>query len=610
MNRLLFALLALSLPLAAFGQSVPAYISYQGKITDAGGNPVGPTAPVNRTVIFRIWNHATDSATGNRLYSEKQNVTISGGEFSVLIGAGTPVDGETSPAFSAAIFGGATRYLGVTVDDGDLNLTNDPESSPRQQMVSTAFALRAQTAESVASGGITLTSGALANGAVGSAALAGGAVTFDKLATNAVITAALVDGSVNGDKLLNGAVTVGKIADGAVKEEKLFNGAVTVDKLRDGAVTLLKLANDSVNSAKIVNGSVETEDLKNSSVNSDKLLNGAVTAAKLADGAIDDPLKIVDGKITLAKLALDSVDSSKIKNGSILRDDFSASVQSQLPKDRDIYNQGISTTKDSVGHTLIPIELGDLGNDDDGCRIRVIAFHKSSATGYSIQTEMQLFLQQPGWSSNATENGLSPYVSPTGGNTQTYTWLTVQNLNVTNAGLGNNTIPQGWARLPPQSTSQNEGFATTNGDGINDVANWVKFYNYCPLSLRGGSSPLNSAGIAQGAPLVLTIKTIDASVPGQLTLTFTNPHSLFTFVNGFSNATPVDLLDSAGNTVAGFVGLPVNQRLSSTSVVIGLNGAAGPYNFSKLRYIPQFSRYRIWAAVDNDVSARIIVSDR
>ena len=608
MKRLLLALLTCSLPLAGVAQTsgVPGYISYQGKITDAGGTPIGNTAPVNRIVIFRVWDSPTSTATANRLYSEQQTVTISGGEFSVLIGAGTSVTAITETAnpfttFSSAVFAGATRYLGVTVDDGDGNLNNDPESSPRQQMVATAFAFRAQVAEAVATGGVA--SSALANGAVGSTALAVGAVTSDKLGAAAVLSAALSPGSVTSDKLGAGAVQTAAIADGAVTAAKLALGAIDTTKIADLGVTLAKVGNDSVNSAKIVDGSIVAADLASLAVTTAKLDNLAVTNGKLADTAVDTA-KLADNAVTLAKLAANSVDSSKIVEGTITRADLSAAVQSQLPKDRDIYNQAISTTVDNTGPTLIPIELGDLGNDDDGCRVRVIAFSKNTV-GSTILTEMQLFLQQPGWmlGTNA-ENANSPYVSATGGNTQTYTWLAVQNFNATAAALGSNVIPQGSTRLPPQGSGQNEMFATTNG------SDWVRFYNFCPLSLRGGTNPLNSAGIAQGTPLELTIKTIDASVPGQLTLTFTNPHSLFTFVQGFSNATPVDLLDSSGNTVTGFIGLPVNQRLSSTSVVIGLNGAAGPYNFSKLRYIPQFSRYRIWAAVDKNVSARIIVSDR
>ncbi len=84
----------------AFAQtsSVPGLLAYQGRATDASGAPLGATAPVNRTVIFRIWDSPSSTAPSSRLYSEQQNVTITGGEFSVLVGAGNPVAGDVGNA--------------------------------------------------------------------------------------------------------------------------------------------------------------------------------------------------------------------------------------------------------------------------------------------------------------------------------------------------------------------------------------------------------------------------------------------------------------------------------------------------------------------------------
>ena len=137
---LLSLLAAIALPLAALAQSaVPLQITYQGRVTDALGNPLGATAPINRTVTFRIWNHPSAAAGTNRLYSESQNVTIVNGEFSVLVGTGSAVTTETNLRTLDAIFDGSERYLGVTVDDGTAAV--DPELSPRQQIVTTAFAI-------------------------------------------------------------------------------------------------------------------------------------------------------------------------------------------------------------------------------------------------------------------------------------------------------------------------------------------------------------------------------------------------------------------------------------------------------------------------------------
>jgi hypothetical protein len=103
-------------------------------------------------------------------------VTIADGEFSVLVGAGSVTAGTplgysetakgppTLKINDLSVFAGATRYLGVTIDDGTVAVDN--EVSPRQQIVSSAYALRARYAEQLGSnGGTALT--ALDSGNVG-----------------------------------------------------------------------------------------------------------------------------------------------------------------------------------------------------------------------------------------------------------------------------------------------------------------------------------------------------------------------------------------------------------------------------------------------------------
>ena len=156
------ALLALvSGPAAAQTTAVPNFISYQGRVVDAAGANVGTGTPVNRTVIFRIWDSSSSTNTANLIYSEAQTVTVSEGEFSVLVGQGVANTTQTfgySEAgtdkkltdFSTA-FNGSARYLGVTVAAAATIATTDNEITPRQQIVSTAFAMRAKFAESIGS---------------------------------------------------------------------------------------------------------------------------------------------------------------------------------------------------------------------------------------------------------------------------------------------------------------------------------------------------------------------------------------------------------------------------------------------------------------------------
>ncbi|MEY3895174.1 MAG: hypothetical protein RLZZ214_693, partial [Verrucomicrobiota bacterium] len=137
--------------------AVPDAISFQGRALTATGDLMGSGTPVNRTVTFRIWDHASNSLTANLLYSEQQVVTIAEGEFSVLIGTGTATAGtplgysETAKGLPTMkisdAFGGVTRYLGVTIDDGTAAVDN--EISPRQQFVTSTYAMRAKVAEGV-----------------------------------------------------------------------------------------------------------------------------------------------------------------------------------------------------------------------------------------------------------------------------------------------------------------------------------------------------------------------------------------------------------------------------------------------------------------------------
>jgi hypothetical protein len=220
-------------PALALGQAsyVPTLVSYQGRVTDSTGALIGNTAPVNRTVEFRLY---TLSSGGVPIWAESQVVTISAGEFSVLIGNGAGITGLTGPSAPAATpfrtfasalnsSGSAALYLGVTVDDGNAS-TTDVEISPRQQLVAGPFALRAGVAESVASAAIT-------SGMIGDLQIASGA-----LQTSAVTTT----------KVADAAITSAKIADGAILAVDLASAAVTADKIDSSTVGLWSVTGGSV----------------------------------------------------------------------------------------------------------------------------------------------------------------------------------------------------------------------------------------------------------------------------------------------------------------------------------------------------------------------------
>jgi hypothetical protein len=136
---------------ALSAQTVPEFLNYQGTVTDSAGLGLGDSPPVNRKVLFRVYDAAT---AGGLIWTEEQTVTISKGEFSVLLGQGIQFASEPHDSL-LDVFGEGTsnRYLEITVDNGDdaLNASDLP-ITPRQRITSTAYSFRAGTADSIASG--------------------------------------------------------------------------------------------------------------------------------------------------------------------------------------------------------------------------------------------------------------------------------------------------------------------------------------------------------------------------------------------------------------------------------------------------------------------------
>jgi hypothetical protein len=313
MKRILLAASLLLAPSYLAAQSaVPAVITYQARVTDASGNLIGAGTPVNRTVIFRIYNSPTSTNAADRLHTEQQVVTIANGEFNVLLGTGTAFGTETFVTNLANIFTVDQRYLGVTIDDPAIN--PDPEISPRQRIVATPYAFRSRIAEGLTSGAVT------------SAMIANSAVTATQLGSNAVTTVKITDGNVTLAKLAANSVDGSKIVDGSVNTADLANNAVTSGKILDGTIVAADLADGAVTSAKILDGTIVAADLADGAVTSAKILDGTIVAADLADGAVIrskignaavGATQLGDGAVTAFKLAEGAVQTSKILDGAV-----------------------------------------------------------------------------------------------------------------------------------------------------------------------------------------------------------------------------------------------------------------------------------------------------
>ena len=92
---------------AAF--AAPQKVNFQGKLTDAAGNPVNASV----SMTFKIWDALTG---GNALWTETQTVTVTNGIYNVLLGASNAIDTELTET--------KALWLGVKVGA-------DAEMSPR-----------------------------------------------------------------------------------------------------------------------------------------------------------------------------------------------------------------------------------------------------------------------------------------------------------------------------------------------------------------------------------------------------------------------------------------------------------------------------------------------
>ena len=135
--------------------SVPGFVNYQGRLLDDTGTVF---ADGTYDAAFRIYDA---ELSGNLIWSEYQQITVKDGSFSVALGEGTTINGD-SPAVAdiTDAFTGTERYLGVTVDsapgaNGSLDVSSQ-EFAPRQQFLSNTFSFQAANADQVVNSKVEL----------------------------------------------------------------------------------------------------------------------------------------------------------------------------------------------------------------------------------------------------------------------------------------------------------------------------------------------------------------------------------------------------------------------------------------------------------------------
>ena len=145
-HYLLAGLLAFALAGGAgWAGSAPALVNYQGVLRDSQGKDF---APGTYRAEFRLWS-APDGGTA--LWGKAYDINvIAGGEFSVVLGdGGTNVSPAIQTALDVAVLGTDRSYLSIVIVKTPAGPVAAPhELAPRQQWVSSAYALSAGVADS------------------------------------------------------------------------------------------------------------------------------------------------------------------------------------------------------------------------------------------------------------------------------------------------------------------------------------------------------------------------------------------------------------------------------------------------------------------------------
>ena len=122
---------------SAYAQSSSPFdgMAFQSYLVDANGTALNG----NKSLKFRIWDADT---SGNLKWGETQTVTVSSGNFSVILGEGTWDTSAGSARVSLKdLFDGSERYIEITVDGTAL--------APRLRMLPSPYTFRAKNAETL-----------------------------------------------------------------------------------------------------------------------------------------------------------------------------------------------------------------------------------------------------------------------------------------------------------------------------------------------------------------------------------------------------------------------------------------------------------------------------
>ena len=247
--------------------AVPGMINYQGQLNDAAGTPVADGTYSMRFSLFdagidgdHLWNPPT---------GEEQDVIVIKGIYNVQLGAGVPLD--------SAVFDHKTVWLEVAVYN---TVSRAWETlSPRQQVTSVAYALKAGDADTLE----------------GKPAAGFSLVTHEhdiayvnENQANSVTGTMITDSSVGVSDIADSAISGNKILDNSISAADLAAGSVGSSEVSDESLTAADLGPNSVGTSEVIDNSLTASDLAAGSVTASEIADGAVTSSKIAANAVTD----------------------------------------------------------------------------------------------------------------------------------------------------------------------------------------------------------------------------------------------------------------------------------------------------------------------------------